>query len=156
VGGGSLDGTRYDEDIASGVEKYTAKWTSLEQKADGQCPTEGDAASIQSFLDACVVSAEEALGGAELPLDVLTCNEDLDTGHRRLRWDRQDCFPRPPQRSRQWRRELLCRPLRLAAAERRRPRHARRCFAAFRGRRRNGCLAAFPWGSAVFGRVVQE
>lgn len=78
VGGGEADTARRDAAIVSCGTKYAAKFQSHETKAGaGVCPSEGDATSIQDFVDACVFSAADALGGGTLPGDVITCNADL-------------------------------------------------------------------------------
>lgn len=43
------------------------------------CPSNGDEASVQDFLDTCIVSTEDALGGGVLPLDVIDCNAKIGT-----------------------------------------------------------------------------
>lgn len=54
------------------------KFASAEAKAGtGVCPSEGDQASIEDFLEACTTSVAVALDGGTLPLDVVTCNAEL-------------------------------------------------------------------------------
>lgn len=78
--GGETNLTGYNDAVLKCEGKYAAKWQSLEGKAGmGGCPTMGDEADIRDFLDACALTVEDALGGAALPSDVLTCNEDLTT-----------------------------------------------------------------------------
>ena len=59
------------------------KFTDAQDKATaagGSCPTNDDQTDIQNFVDACTSSVAAALEpGGSLPLDVLTCNEDLDS-----------------------------------------------------------------------------
>src|SRR5262249_25942039 len=57
--------------------KFSDKWTSTEDKAAGMCPSEGDEAAIQAFLDACDSSVAVALAGGPLLLDPVTCDADL-------------------------------------------------------------------------------
>jgi hypothetical protein len=63
VFGGSLEG--YDAAQAKCFAKYFGTWAKLE--GGGSCPTMGDISSIQGFLDTCVLSVADALGGGELP-----------------------------------------------------------------------------------------
>src|SRR5688572_20311813 len=78
IRGGGVDTAGRDEALHACSDKYGRTWQGLEEKAGpSTCPSEGDLASIQGFLDACLVSAEEALSGAELPPDVLACSDDL-------------------------------------------------------------------------------
>jgi hypothetical protein len=79
VKGGEVDAAGYDAAVLKCDAKYGGKWQSLETKAGGMCPSTGDETSIQDFLDACIFSAEDALGGGVLPSDVVTCNADLGT-----------------------------------------------------------------------------
>ncbi|MFN2427955.1 MAG: hypothetical protein ABR587_16080, partial [Candidatus Binatia bacterium] len=79
VKGGEVDTARRDASVLKCGEKYSSKWSSLETKAAGACPSTGDESGIQDFLDACIFSAEDALGGGVLPSDVVTCNDDLTT-----------------------------------------------------------------------------
>lgn len=66
---------------ASGSADYSRcsleKFATAEDKAEGMCPTNGDEISIQDFVDACTASVAVALGGGALPLDVISCNNDL-------------------------------------------------------------------------------
>lgn len=71
------DMTKYAEAVAKCDDKYGDKWGDLETKAEGDCPSSGDEASMQVFLDACQSSVAVALGGSPLPIDVLTCNANL-------------------------------------------------------------------------------
>ena len=78
--GGEVDTVGRDAAVMACGDKYADKWQTLETKATpGVCPSESDATSIQDFLDACIFSVEDALGGATLPLDVTTCNSNLAT-----------------------------------------------------------------------------
>ncbi|MFN2425505.1 MAG: DUF1566 domain-containing protein [Candidatus Binatia bacterium] len=77
VKGGEVDTVKRDAAVLSCGDKYSDKWSSLETKAMGACPSLGDASSIQDFLDACIFSAEDALGGGVLPSDVVACNDNL-------------------------------------------------------------------------------
>jgi uncharacterized protein YjbI with pentapeptide repeats len=78
VAGGRLDTAGREEAEAACVARYSSKWRSLESKAGpAVCPSEGDESDVQDFLEACVVSTEDALAGGSLPPDVVTCNSDL-------------------------------------------------------------------------------
>jgi hypothetical protein len=80
VSGGEVDTAKRDASILSCGTKYVDKFQAFEDKAGmGVCPSEGDVTGIQDFLDACIFSAEDALGGGTLPSDVVTCNTDLGT-----------------------------------------------------------------------------
>jgi len=79
VKGGEVDTAGRDASVLACGTKYSDKWGSIETKAGGACPSTGDVSSIQDFLDACIFSAEDALGGGVLPPDVVTCNDDLTT-----------------------------------------------------------------------------
>ena len=79
VKGGEVNTAGYNEAVLACGDKYGSKWQSLEDAAEGVCPSTGDASSIQDFLDACIFTAEDALGGGTLPSDVVTCNGDLTT-----------------------------------------------------------------------------
>lgn len=79
VKGGEVDTAGYDAAVLKCDDKYGTKWQSLETKAEGMCPSTGDEAGMQDFLDACIFAAEDALGGGTLPSDVVTCNDDLAT-----------------------------------------------------------------------------
>ena len=73
--GGSLDA--YDAARLKCEGKYAKAWSKAETA--GSCPSTGDESSVQAFVEACVQSVAEALGGGTLPPDVVTCNEDLTT-----------------------------------------------------------------------------
>lgn len=80
VSGGEVNTAGRDAAVLACGEKYSGKWQSLEAKAGSSvCPSEGDESAIQDFIDACVFSAEDALGGGTLPSDVVICNADLGT-----------------------------------------------------------------------------
>ena len=79
VKGGEVDTAGRDAAVLTCGTKYSDKWGSIETKAGGMCPSNADVSSIQDFLDACIFSAEDALGGGVLPSDVVTCNDDLTT-----------------------------------------------------------------------------
>jgi hypothetical protein len=78
--GGELDAVTRDASLLKCSTKYATKWESAETKAtkaEGACVDSGDESSFKGFVDACVSSAEDALGGAPLPTDVKTCNATL-------------------------------------------------------------------------------
>jgi hypothetical protein len=80
VTGGELDTVARDAALLTCNTKYADKWALAETKAtaaEGACADSGDDASFKEFLDACISSAEDALGGAPLPTDVKTCNANL-------------------------------------------------------------------------------
>ncbi len=80
VTGGEVDTASRDASLLTCNTKYSDKWQAAETKATdaaGACSDSGDDASFKEFLDACVSSAEDALGGAPLPTDVKTCNAAL-------------------------------------------------------------------------------
>lgn len=80
VSGGEVDTAGRDAAVLACGTKYSDTWQGLEAKAGAMvCPSEGDESSIQSFLDACILSAENALSGDALPSDVVTCNSNLGT-----------------------------------------------------------------------------
>lgn len=59
--------------------KFSDKWRKTEDKAGpGVCPSEGDEADVQGFLDACDASVADALAGGTLLLDPVVCNGALD------------------------------------------------------------------------------
>lgn len=74
VFGGSLDA--YDAAQMKCADKYASTWTKLE--GGGSCPTTGDESSIQSFIDACILSVADALGGGTLTSTV--ASQPLETG----------------------------------------------------------------------------
>ncbi|HYC00679.1 MAG TPA: DUF1566 domain-containing protein [Candidatus Limnocylindrales bacterium] len=84
VAGGQIDTAGYDEAVLVCTEKYSHKWQSLEGKADGACPSNGDESDVQDFLDACITSVEDALAGAPLLSDPVTCAGDLSTCNQDL------------------------------------------------------------------------
>jgi hypothetical protein len=60
--------------------KFDTKFPATEIKAGpGMCPSEGDAAPVKAFVEACDHALADHLGGGSLPLDVATCNADLTT-----------------------------------------------------------------------------
>jgi hypothetical protein len=76
------DAMKYGAAVTKCETKYGLLWGKLEQKAvdaGTTCPSTGDQTDIQDFVDACNTSVAEALAGGTLPLNVLDCNEDLDT-----------------------------------------------------------------------------
>lgn len=76
VAGGDM--TKYTAALGKCEEKLVSAWSKLE--AGGACPSTGDAAAVQGFMDACVLSVAEAVSeGGVLPVDVVTCNSDLST-----------------------------------------------------------------------------
>lgn len=82
------DLSKYGASIAKCEAKQLASWGKLEAAAvaaSTTCPTTGDQESIAGFVDACVASVALALqDGGTVPLDVITCNEDLDTCNAEL------------------------------------------------------------------------
>ncbi len=78
--GGKLDTVGRDAALLACSTKYSDKWQTAEAKAtkaEGVCVDSAADSSFKEFLDACVSSAEDALGGARLPADVKTCNGAL-------------------------------------------------------------------------------
>ncbi len=71
------DAARYAAAQGKCEGKYAALWAKAE--AVGYCPSVGDQSSIQGFVDACVQSVADALGGLQLPKDAVTCNAELGT-----------------------------------------------------------------------------
>ncbi|HYD48927.1 MAG TPA: hypothetical protein VEB21_11295 [Terriglobales bacterium] len=67
--------------IAKCEASLAASFTKAEARADGACPTTGDAATVKTFMDAQADEMSNYLGGdnGPLPQDVSSCNEDLDT-----------------------------------------------------------------------------
>lgn len=61
--GGTIEA--YDAAQMKCVAKHSGTWTKLE--GGGSCPTTGDDSSVRDFLDACVLSVADALGGGALP-----------------------------------------------------------------------------------------
>ena len=61
-----------------------ARFSDAETKTGGVCTTIGDRADIGDFADFCTDSIAIALAGGELPLDCLTCGEDLETCNTNL------------------------------------------------------------------------
>lgn len=62
--------------------KYLEKWTLAETDGAGQCPTDGDATAVQSFVVLHTADLSSALGGGPLPDcpgDLSTCTSDLMT-----------------------------------------------------------------------------
>ncbi len=62
------------------LTKYAAKWPALEAKAAGACPTNGDQADVQAFIDTHTDSVAAALAGGPLPDcpgDLATCESGL-------------------------------------------------------------------------------
>jgi cysteine-rich repeat protein len=79
VRSGRTDTERYEKVVVKCNDRYSSKWQSLEDRADGACPSTGDETDIQDFIDACILSTQDALGGGTLPSDVITCLADLTT-----------------------------------------------------------------------------
>ena len=74
------DTTKYDQLVGKCDEKLStdwSKWESNATNAGGSCPTTGDEAAVQSFVEAHTSVVGSALGGGALPEDVATCNSDL-------------------------------------------------------------------------------
>ncbi|HYC55243.1 MAG TPA: hypothetical protein VEL28_09955, partial [Candidatus Binatia bacterium] len=68
--------------LAKCAAKFGSTWEKLEEKAVDKgttCPSTGDEAAVQAFLDACAESVATAVGGSPLPLDPVTCNANLET-----------------------------------------------------------------------------
>jgi hypothetical protein len=60
--------------------KYGAKWTAIESKGGGQCPSNGDQTAIQSFVIQHADDLATVLDGGGLqdcPADLAACNADL-------------------------------------------------------------------------------
>ena len=75
---GESDVPAYDDAVLACDDAYSGKWALSELKAgSGVCPSEGDAAGVRNFLDACITSIEDRLHGGALPQDVESCNADL-------------------------------------------------------------------------------
>jgi hypothetical protein len=55
------------------------RFADVEARADGACPTTDDQAGIGSFVNFCSESVALALDGGALPIDCLTCSDDLDS-----------------------------------------------------------------------------
>jgi hypothetical protein len=67
-------------DYGKCTSKFSLLWEKSEAKGAGVCPGgEGDENDIQNFLDACSVSVADTLAGGTLPMDVVSCNDLLDT-----------------------------------------------------------------------------
>lgn len=78
----SGDPIAYSEATTKCTGKYQAKWQKLEQAAAdvaATCPSSGDEASIQNFIDACGDAVADALAGSPLVTDPLTCGDNLET-----------------------------------------------------------------------------
>jgi Protein of unknown function (DUF1566) len=73
------DMTKYNDLVGKCDTKFSADWSKWETKAGGSCPTTGDEAAVQSFVEAHTSVVGSALGGGTLPEDVATCNADLTT-----------------------------------------------------------------------------
>jgi hypothetical protein len=75
--GGSPDFSKCDA-------AYSPKWTQAETKAGGMCPSNGDEAAVQAFINEHTDAVEAALSGGTLPEGVLSCNADLATCNSNL------------------------------------------------------------------------
>ena len=53
------------------------RFTAAETRANGECLTTGDQPAIQDFVDFCTDRVAVALSGGALPVDYLTCADDL-------------------------------------------------------------------------------
>ncbi|HYC00876.1 MAG TPA: hypothetical protein VEC57_17210 [Candidatus Limnocylindrales bacterium] len=73
----SGNGKKYAKDLEKCASDLAVEWEGREQAAGGQCPTSGDDGQIQNFLDACMQSVAEEVGGGDLGLDPVTCNAAL-------------------------------------------------------------------------------
>lgn len=72
------DVAEYNDKIARCEARYSQDWKGIEEQAGaGTCPSEGDEADIQGFLDGCQASVSAALAGGALGLDPATCNAAL-------------------------------------------------------------------------------
>ena len=74
------EAVQHDEgaDFGKCDQRFTFRWQNEESKAGaGVCPTEGDEADVRNFITSCSLAVTDALAGAPLPEDVLTCNADL-------------------------------------------------------------------------------
>jgi hypothetical protein len=58
---------------------FPGKWSAAETKANGACPTNGDATAVQSFITEHTDALATALAGGTLPEGVVTCNANLTT-----------------------------------------------------------------------------
>lgn len=73
------DAQKFADGVSRCDAKYSKKWQASEAKAGaGACPSEGDAAAVAVFVAACVDSVADAVGGAALPADALTCAADRE------------------------------------------------------------------------------
>src|SRR5262249_32070000 len=64
------------------LDKYLLKWSLLETKAAGTCPTIGDQGAIAAAFDATSTNVATALAGGALqdcPADLPACESDLTT-----------------------------------------------------------------------------
>ncbi|MBI5504083.1 MAG: DUF1566 domain-containing protein [Deltaproteobacteria bacterium] len=76
------DATKYAALLAKCEAKLIASWSKLEAAAlaaGATCPSAGDQAPIEYFVDACVQSVAAAVGGGPLGPDPVTCNTELGT-----------------------------------------------------------------------------
>jgi len=72
----------YDAALPKCQGKLLAGWQKLEASAaaaDAACPSTGDAAAVQTYLDGCIAGLSSGVSGGTLPSDVVTCNADLAT-----------------------------------------------------------------------------
>jgi hypothetical protein len=64
------------------LDKYNAVWPTLEARAAGACPSNGDQSAIQNVIDENTTNIATALAGGTLqdcPADLATCQGDLST-----------------------------------------------------------------------------
>lgn len=74
------DAMKYGIALSKCEEKFGLSWGKLESKAVDAgtvCPSTGDQATVQDFMDACTQSVALAMNGGPLPLNVIDCNADL-------------------------------------------------------------------------------
>ena len=76
------DSEKYAPAIFKCEQKLTSGWNKLEGGAilaGTVCPSAADEAEIGDFWGACSTGLAEALGGGDLPVDVVQCHDDLVT-----------------------------------------------------------------------------
>jgi hypothetical protein len=76
----SGDMTKYSGAVAKCGGKLVSTWNKLEFKAlvkGATCPSSNDRDDVRDFVDACVAGVAEAVSGGTLPVDVVSCHDDL-------------------------------------------------------------------------------
>lgn len=74
------DMLKYAGAVAQCANKLIPAWNRLESKAADlgtSCPSSGDQDDVQDFVEACVASVAAAVAGGTLPLDAVTCSDEL-------------------------------------------------------------------------------